>query len=239
MLKLSTNSTMANAKYIPDPSTAESPLNPEELQQIIETLRTTKQKGSGSLADPKVLDHILYRTYNTLVIQRERNILAQKEISRLNTNRPTGLSSTLDARDSVKYLSPEDLKDLFDSTSNKYLNSLDDTIKNLEQQRRLMITVVNSTKDTLIEILEDDSIPSSVRQDIATTAANFMAELTSNYNLVTQVDTNIAESRSFFNNYPAVEEYSGTDEHSDNTASTVEDLFYEPVSRSSDTTSTS
>lgn len=92
-------------RYSPDPNTAHVPFSPDE----VEHLRTTKQRGIDS---KRSVEHILSRTAATVAaaIAATDQLHGQVAALQQRTEGRKSLSSTLDPRDVLKYIHPDELK---------------------------------------------------------------------------------------------------------------------------------
>lgn len=150
--------------YVPDPSTRNSPLEPDEVEAMM-------RQGAQDLTKLRIAEHFLSRVAATIEMYRDTVNRLHREVAIVTSeNRSVGAAPTMAPRDAVKYLSPQERAELADETTRDYILRLDRAVKDLEGQKAEMVRITNSARLALLSVQEDASLDPTIRARIAEAA---------------------------------------------------------------------
>ena len=144
-------------EYTADPSTADLPLNADEVAQLART------EGKALRNDPRRLSHFLARV--TATIRRHgdevRQLKGELERMRHASSQGVGQATTLSPLDAVRYLSPEQLQQVFGAVARQQMDWLNQQQAEADAAKRRATKVVADVRYLVVQLREDSVMAKS------------------------------------------------------------------------------
>lgn len=125
-------------EYNADPSMTDVPLSLDDIRSLSEN------EGRAVRQDPRKMSHLLARVSATIVRANEdaRSLRSELERMRNREKQGAGQSSTLSPLDAVRYLSPEQLQQVFGTVAKAQMDWLKVQKTETENTRRRLETIL-------------------------------------------------------------------------------------------------
>ena len=144
-------------EYTADPSTADLPLNAQEVAEL------ARNEGKVLRNDPRRMSHFLARV--TATIRRHsdesRQLKGELERTRQASSQGVGQATTLSPMDAVRYLSPEQLQQVFGAVARQQMEWLKHQQTEAEAAKRRANKVVADLRYLVVQLREDPALAKS------------------------------------------------------------------------------
>lgn len=151
---------MARFEYDASPSSVERPIGTEELS-------TLRSDGGKLLMRGRNLAHFLDRVENTIRIYKERSQNLQNQMQTLASQAEQGSRiSGADPRDMLRFIAPAILAQHMGGQVMEQWGAADRAAQAAEKQRREIVSTAHGLGFAISGILEDHSIPASLREHL-------------------------------------------------------------------------
>lgn len=149
------------AAYDHSPSRLEDPIDLDEAKALAENPKLLGR-------DLNRIGHYTQRVYYTLRAVRDQMTKLNWELQQLNTqvSARRGAPSTLDPRTAARYLTPEQLSELFEGHLRERVRHLALLEKEAKEIRSELIRMTAAIKLVLSSIEEDEAVPASVKSKL-------------------------------------------------------------------------
>jgi hypothetical protein len=149
---------MANPGYQAHPMNAQSPLSFDEVKVLLE------EDGRSVLKNRTSLIHLLRRVWVTLSAHQEQTRSLNSTIQSLRDDQAgSGFATTLDPRDAVKFLSPDQLAALVEGHLRERVEVASRMVQEAKQIQLQVNREVAATRFAVSGIEEDPSVPPDVK----------------------------------------------------------------------------
>lgn len=137
--------------YVADPSTLDVPLNQDEVAQL------ASNEGKALRNDPRRLSHFLARVLATMRRHHDemRQLKGEIERARHAASTPAGQATTLSPMDAVRYLSPEQLQQVFGAVARQQMEWMQRQQLEADLAKRRATKIANDLKYLVVQLRED------------------------------------------------------------------------------------
>lgn len=145
-------------EYLADPSTADLALRSEEVEAL------ASNEGRALRTDPRKMSHFLARCRATLTRHQDevRQLKGELERSRYQQSTSVGQPTTLSPMDAVRYLSPQQLQQLFGVVARQQMEWLQEQRHAAQRERQQATAVLNEIRYLKVQLAENASMPAAV-----------------------------------------------------------------------------
>lgn len=164
----------------------DAPHRLDEYVSVDEIDGLLNDEGKAFSKNPKRVLHFLSRVRNTLLAFRQQIQALHRDVQSANIRSTSiGTPTSLDPRSAAKFLPPEEIAALADELIREKLAALRTAEAEVAERRADVLRKANALKFALATIVEDYSIPESVRERVT---AAFTAPIENLRDLATSPD---------------------------------------------------
>lgn len=147
--------------YDIDPSLTDVPIHVSELQQVLAS--DVKEL----LRDQRKFQHLMGRVLATLRSRGETIQQLNRDIAQMQQQaQQVGRATTLNPIDQVRYLSQEQIAQIFGKMEQERLAAMDNEARKSREVTKAAVAAVNKTRYALLTLIEDQAMPTVVRERV-------------------------------------------------------------------------
>ncbi len=147
--------------YDIDPSLTGVPIHLSELQQVL------AEDVKELLKDQRKFHHLMSRVLATLKSRGETIQQLNRDIAQMQQqSQQVGRATTLNPVDQIRYLSQEQIAQIFGKMEQERLAAMEREAKKSQEVTKAAVAALNKTRYALLTLVEDQTMPTVVRERV-------------------------------------------------------------------------